>query len=333
MGTMTIGQVARRTGVGIEAIRFYERQGVLEKPQRSASGYRLYDASVIDRLRFIGRAKELGFTLREIKELLELRVGPATSCSDAKALAEKKIADIEGKIQTLQSMKKALVKLTRQCQGRGQISSCPILEALDDRPVSRKAFTLIELLVVIAIIAVLIGLLLPAIQKVREAANRVRCANHLKQMGVALHSYHDAMGVFPPGVVDNDANLRDGLHSGFVFLLPYVEQQALYDRYDFSASWKSPVNLAVAQAKVAIFQCPSAPGMPAEAGGISGAMTDYAFCKGADAFLCNSPSIRPGSGLFDVNSSRRINDIHDGTSHSFAMGEAVSGASIPARDT
>ena len=131
MKPLTIGQVAQHAGVGIETIRFYEREGVLTKPDRSASGYRLFNEDVIDRLRFIGRAKELGFTLKEIKELLSLKLDPATSCADVKGRAEAKIADIEQKVRTLQRMKKALVKLTKACSGSGSTTDCPILEALD----------------------------------------------------------------------------------------------------------------------------------------------------------------------------------------------------------
>jgi MerR family mercuric resistance operon transcriptional regulator len=131
MKTLTIGQVSRHAGVGIETVRFYERQGLLEEPARRESGYRQYGEDVVARLRFIRRAKELGFSLKEIKELLALRVDPTTTCAEVRSKATAKIADVEQKIEALQRIKKALVKLTAVCRGRGPTSECPILDALD----------------------------------------------------------------------------------------------------------------------------------------------------------------------------------------------------------
>lgn len=131
MKFMTIGQLARRAEVGIETVRFYERQGLLETPARKDSGYRQYDESVVARLRFIKRAKELGFSLKEIKELLALRVDPSTTCAEVRSRAKTKIADVEEKIQALQRIKNALLELTAACRGRGPTSECPILDALD----------------------------------------------------------------------------------------------------------------------------------------------------------------------------------------------------------
>lgn len=133
MKPLTTGQVARLSGVGIETVRFYERAGLLAKPARTASGYRQFDEDVIARLKFIQRAKELGFTLNEIKELLSLRVDPDTSCDDVRTRAEAKIANIEDKIGALQSMKKALVRLTQECGKKSGGPECPILDALDGR--------------------------------------------------------------------------------------------------------------------------------------------------------------------------------------------------------
>jgi MerR family mercuric resistance operon transcriptional regulator len=131
MKPLTIGQVAQQAGVGVETVRFYERQGLLEEPARRASGYRQYPEDVVARLRFIRRAKELGFSLKEIKELLALRVDRTTTCREVKEQAQAKITDIEGKIRSLLRMSAALMELTRSCRGRGPASECPILEALE----------------------------------------------------------------------------------------------------------------------------------------------------------------------------------------------------------
>jgi len=128
---LTIGLVARRAGVGVETVRFYERQGLIEEPPRRLSGYREYDDEVVARLGFIRRAKELGFTLKEIKELLSLRRDPSTPAADVKRRAEAKIADIESKIRTLQKMKTALQRLTSACRGHATSAECPLLHALD----------------------------------------------------------------------------------------------------------------------------------------------------------------------------------------------------------
>ncbi len=131
MEPLLIGEVARRAGIGVETVRFYERRGLVEEPPRSVSGYREYPLAVVSRIRFIRRAKQLGFTLKEIKELLSLRLDPAGGCGQVKRQAEAKIADIEAKLWALERMREALVKLTAACSGRGASSDCPILEALD----------------------------------------------------------------------------------------------------------------------------------------------------------------------------------------------------------
>ena len=133
MKPLTIGEVARRAAVGIETVRFYERRGLLEEPARKESGFRQYQEEVVDRLRFIRRAKELGFSLKEIAELIALRLDPATTCGDIKQRAAAKIADIEAKIEDLQRIKKALRKLTAACKGRGPATECSILEALSEK--------------------------------------------------------------------------------------------------------------------------------------------------------------------------------------------------------
>jgi MerR family mercuric resistance operon transcriptional regulator len=128
---LTIGKVASGAGLSIDTVRYYEREGLLDKPARTASGYRHYRPDAVARLRFIRQAKDLGFTLSEIKELLALRVTPGKSCADVRAHAEHKISDVDRRIGSLKRMRGALVKLASACSGKGPVSQCPILEALE----------------------------------------------------------------------------------------------------------------------------------------------------------------------------------------------------------
>ena len=131
MKALTIGHLAKQAGVNLETVRYYERRGLLPRPPRSASGYRLFPAEAGRRLGFIRRAQELGFSLTEIGELLSLRVSRRTTSADIRKRAEAKISDIEAKIRGLESMKKTLLKLTRVCDGCAPIADCPILESLE----------------------------------------------------------------------------------------------------------------------------------------------------------------------------------------------------------
>lgn len=131
MEALTIGRLAQEVGVNLETVRYYERRGLLPAPPRSLSGYRLYPTEAARRLRFIQRAKDLGFSLREIKELLSLRVSPRTSRKEIRQKAEVKITDVRAKIQSLESIEKSLRRLTKACGGCGPVSECPILENLD----------------------------------------------------------------------------------------------------------------------------------------------------------------------------------------------------------
>ena len=129
---LTIGKVARLAAVGIETIRFYEREGLIADPPRKESGYRQYEGATVSRLRFIHRARELGFSLKEIRELLFLRLDPGATCDSILGRAEEKIREIEERIQTLQRMKKALEALAIACPGRGPVTKCPIIGVTDD---------------------------------------------------------------------------------------------------------------------------------------------------------------------------------------------------------
>jgi MerR family mercuric resistance operon transcriptional regulator len=131
MKSLRIGEVARRVGCTVETVRFYERKGLLDEPSRRPSGYRLYEQEDVGRLRFVRRAKELGFTLREIQELVSLRTDPVTACPDVHARAEAKISDIEARIVALEGIRKALVKLVAACKRRARTCKCPILETLE----------------------------------------------------------------------------------------------------------------------------------------------------------------------------------------------------------
>ena len=130
---MTIGQVAKAAGVGVETIRFYERKKLITQPRRSTTGYRTYDQQIAQRVRFIRRAQELGFSLAEVRQLLDLRLDPRRSCSEVKAEAATKIVAIDSKIAELRRMRKALHDLAESCSGEGPTSACPILDAIDNR--------------------------------------------------------------------------------------------------------------------------------------------------------------------------------------------------------
>lgn len=128
---MTIGQVAKRTGVNIQTVRFYERKGLVLPEKRTESGYRIYSHEAIRRIRFVRHAQEMGFSLREIEDLLSLRIDPGMTCADVKIRAETKRTEVEQKIDKLSHMQRALEMLVARCDGDGPVSECPIIEALD----------------------------------------------------------------------------------------------------------------------------------------------------------------------------------------------------------
>jgi MerR family mercuric resistance operon transcriptional regulator len=130
-GTYKIGEVARRANVNKETVRYYEKRGLIPKPDRRRSGYRIFTQRHIEQIKFIKRAQELGFTLKKIKELLELRTDEGTTCSEIQSEAQKKYQDVVEKINDLKRIKSTLTDLIDSCSGSGPKGDCPILEALE----------------------------------------------------------------------------------------------------------------------------------------------------------------------------------------------------------
>lgn len=141
MKPLTIGALADRAGVGVETIRFYERKGLVRRPPRPGTGFRVYAEDAVGRIRFIRRAQALGFTLQEIGGLLALRVTPGTDCAAVRARAVSKLAIVEARLAELERIRGALTKLIAACPGRGALAACTILEALAEagEPVHRPA--------------------------------------------------------------------------------------------------------------------------------------------------------------------------------------------------
>lgn len=190
----------------------------------------------------------------------------------------------------------------------------------------RSAFTLIELLVVIAIIAILVALLLPAVQQAREAARRSSCKNNLKQIGLALHNYHDTHGVFPPSAIEGHGWTASAL------MLPQLEQSAMHDQLnvDGRIDLADPDILALARQPISVFMCPSAAEpnvqqnqeIPVVVGGTTYriAISNYLPISGTNDLRCSS-SKSAQNGMFFLNSNVRFRDVTDGTSNTFAFAE------------
>jgi prepilin-type N-terminal cleavage/methylation domain-containing protein len=218
----------------------------------------------------------------------------------------------------------------------------------------RRGFTLIELLVVIAIIAILIALLLPAVQQAREAARRTQCRNHLKQLGLALHNYHDSHNTFAPGVIhQTGAGITTGRFNNWgwsMFLAPYLDQANVYNSvgvgtYNMTQAIDDPVRLAILQKPIAVYRCPSDVGPPlntvipfsAASGSVNMPTMNYLANNGSYSFrnALGDPqaSTNFNNGFFGGNSGpgatsppvgpgiRRMRDITDGTSNVIAIGE------------
>lgn len=203
---------------------------------------------------------------------------------------------------------------------------------------SRRGFTLIELLVVIAIIAILIAMLLPAVQQAREAARRSQCKNNLKQLGLAMHNYHDAAKVFPlsqSGYVTGQADWRG--HSAHVGLLPYMEMGALYKTYDFNVAawWAAPHMVSAANSpgrvRIPAFVCPSNQAFLSDGTGVR-PQINYPFCEGANGGMFNDGvaggySPQKQNGMVNLRVPVNTAAVRDGTAYVIMAGEQISSGS------
>lgn len=197
---------------------------------------------------------------------------------------------------------------------------------MPSRDISRRGFTLIELLVVIAIIAILVAILLPAVQQAREAARRTSCRNNLKQIGLALHNYHDRATCFPPSYI-YDANGRTSWYSWRLMILPEIEQTALYEQFDINGDAFSDAalirNRDAHATKVTSYMCPSDPRSDSIYENYIGGTVGIVHHAHANYFGSRG-SFRgaPGDGMFpDRNIAVRIRDVTDGTSNTIFIGE------------
>jgi prepilin-type N-terminal cleavage/methylation domain-containing protein/prepilin-type processing-associated H-X9-DG protein len=217
---------------------------------------------------------------------------------------------------------------------------------------TRQGFTLIEMLVVIGILTILMGLLLPAVQQVRNSAQRIQCANNLRQLGLALYNFEGVNGAFPPGMMSSTPNISNAEATGFTCLLPYLEQDPIYRIYDFGQPWFAQANYVAVGSHVKVFFCPSNRNTgEIDLGPIAAqwntplppfaTATDYAFCKGANGALSLNKvgvagDMRGAFGIRRFGGPRlgtKLNEIQDGTSSTFAMGDAAGGTRFyPVRD-
>ena len=187
--------------------------------------------------------------------------------------------------------------------------------------ICRPAFTLVELLVTIAILGVLVSLLMPAVQSVREAARRMRCQNNLRQVGIALHNYHSALGTLPPGGLEPRPMWPDGKQFAWsAFLLPYLEQSQVNERIDFRYAFDDPVNEEIAATPLEVYLCPSTPRTSPLTRGLGA--SDYGGIYGERILSQNDPP----SGVMVYDEAMRFRDITDGLSGTLAVSEDAGSA-------
>ena len=207
-----------------------------------------------------------------------------------------------------------------------------------------NGFTLIELLVVIAIIAILIALLLPAVQQAREAARRTQCKNNMKQIGLAMHNYHDVYNMFPPGACvrpSGNVGNMDVSIGAFTSILPFVEAGNLKNLYDETRTWdqqNTVANPTLASTVVPSYLCPSSTGQEVQEfailtgltiaqgpNGTSAGTVHYLLSKGATDGWCLRPQSDNNVGMFALNLKTRFRDITDGSSNTLCVGEGATG--------
>lgn len=213
------------------------------------------------------------------------------------------------------------------------------------RPAARRAFTLVELLVVIAIVGILVALLLPAIQSAREAARRSQCANNVKQIGVAMHNFEDTFRYLPPGGLSGGTQTEAHRllnvpihveHGWTVWLLPFLEQQGVRDRYRLDVDWRDPLNQEARENVIGTLLCPSAPRTSrlvsftsSAFGPVTAAVSDYGVDNNISSALGSLGLIDPQSasapqGVMRVNELQRFADVIDGLSNTSWLAEDAS---------